>query len=158
MQDAEYVVTYVCGDNDHPHTQIIYLRGSMSPAAVEETLRVLGKTWCPACHRRQQQLDAEQYSHMFGLVPLMGTDADQLEYATVIRARLLQILITPQAKPKAVAALIALVNLCVEADFWIEHRMILWDRQRTGETLADILVYAFEAQILPGTGLSTAKP
>src|SRR5216683_1407444 len=104
MQDAEYVVTYVCGDNDHSHTRIIYLRGSMSLAAVEETLRVLGKTWCPACHRRQQQLDAEQYSHMF-----------------------------------------ALVNLCVEADFWIEHRMILWDRQRTGETLADILVYALES-------------
>jgi len=145
MQDAEYVVTYVCGDNGHPHTQIVYLRGSMSLAAVEETLRVLGKTWCPACHRRQQQLDAEQYSHMFGLVPLVGTDADQLEYAKVIRERLLQILITPQAKAKAVAALIALVNLCVEADFWIEHRMLLWDRQRTGETLADILVYALES-------------
>jgi len=57
----------------------------------------------------------------------------------------LQILITPQAKPKAVAALIALVNLCVEANFWIEHRMILWDRQQTGETLADILVYALES-------------
>jgi hypothetical protein len=140
MQDAEYVVTYACGDNDH-----IYLRGSMSPAAVEETLRMLRKTRCPACHRRQQQLDAEQHSHMFGLVPLLGTDADQLEYAEVIRARLLQILITPQAKPEAVAALIALVNLCVEADFWIEHRMILWDRQQTGETLADILVYALES-------------
>ena len=49
---------------------------------------------------------------MFGLVPLVGTDTDQLAYAEVIRARLLQILITPQAKPKAVAALIALVNLC----------------------------------------------
>ena len=145
MQDAEYVVTYACGDNDHSHTQIIYLRGSMSPAAVEKTLRVLGKTWCPVCHRRQQQLDAEQYSHMFGLVPLLGTDADQLEYAKVIRARLLQILITPQAKPKAVAALLALVNLCVEADFWIEHRMLLWDRQLTGETLADILAYALES-------------
>ena len=145
MQDAGYVVTYACGDNDHPHTQIIYLRGSMSPAAVEKTLRMLGKTWCPACHRRQQQLDAEQYAHMLGLVPLVGTDADQLEYAQVIRARLLQILITPLAKPKAVAALIALVNLCVEADFWIEHRMILWDRQRTGEMLADVLTYAFES-------------
>src|SRR5260370_8758424 len=113
----------------------------MSPAAVEETLRVLGKTWCPACHRRQQQLDAEQYSHMFALVPLLGTDADQLEYAKVIRARLLQILITPQAKPKAVSALIALVNLCGEADFWCEHRMLPWYRQRTGDTPADILIY-----------------
>jgi hypothetical protein len=158
MQEAKYVVTYACGDNEHPHTQIIYLRGSMSPAAVEETLRVLGKTWCPACHRRQQQLDAEQYSHMFGLVPLVGTDADQLEYAEVIRARLLQTLITSQAKPKAVSALIALVNLCVEADFWIEHRMILWNMQRTGETLADILACAFEAQIPPGTSISAAKP
>src|SRR5260221_13316356 len=125
MQDAEYVVSYACGDNDHSHTQIIYLRGSMSLAAVEETLRVLGKTWCPACHRRQQQLDAEQYSHMFGLGPLLGTDADQLEYAKVIRARLLQILITPQAKPKAGAAVIALVNLWVAADFLIGHRMNL---------------------------------
>ena len=145
MQDAEYVVTYACGANDHPHTRIIYLRSSMSPAAVEETLRVLGKTWCPACHRRQQQLDAKQYSHMFGLVPFKGADADQLAYAEMIRAQLLQILITPQAKPMAVAALIALVNLCVEVDFWIEHRMILWDRQQTGEMLADILAYAFEA-------------
>src|SRR5260370_12014079 len=100
MQDAEYVVTYVCGDNDQSHTRIVYLRGSMSPAAVEETLRVLGKTWCPACHRRQQQLDAEQYSHMFALLPLVGTYADPLAYAKVIRARLVQILITPQAKPK----------------------------------------------------------
>src|SRR5258707_15753454 len=108
----------------------------MSAAAAEEMLRMLRKTRCPACHRRQQQLDAEQYSHMFGLVPLLGTDADQLEYAKVIRARLLQILITPQAKPKAVAALIRLVNLCVEADFWIAHRIILCDRQRDGETPA----------------------
>src|SRR5215469_1085351 len=145
MQDAEYIVAHACSDNDHPHTQVIYLRGSMSPAAVEEMLRVLGKTWCPACHRRQQQLDAEQYSHMFGLAPLLGTDADQLAYAEVIRSRLLQILITPQAKPKAIAALIALVNLCVEVDFWIAHRMILWDRQRAGELLADILAYALEA-------------
>src|SRR5258707_13619126 len=112
----------------------------MSAAAAEEMLRMLRKTRCPACHRRQRQLDAEQYSHMFGLVPLLGTDADQLEYAKVIRARLLQILITPQAKPKAVAPLIALVNLGVEADFWIEDRMILWDRQGTGGTLGDVIV------------------
>ncbi len=144
MQEAEYIVAHACGDNDHPHTRIIYLRGSMSPAAVEETLRVLGKTWCPTCHRRQRQLDAEQYSHMFGLVSLKGADADQLAYAEVVRARLLQILITPQGKPKAVATLVALVNLCVEADFWIEHRMILWDRQQAGEVLADILACAFE--------------
>ena len=104
MQDAEYIVAYACSDNDHPHTQVIYLRGSMSPAAVEETLRMLGKTWCPACHRRQRQLDAGQYSHMVGLV-----------------------------------------NMCVDADFWLEHRMILWDRQRAGELLADILTCAFES-------------
>src|SRR5260221_12472027 len=127
MQDAEYVVTYACGDNDH-----IYLRGSMSPAAAEEMLRMLRKTRCPACHRRQRQLDAEQYSHMFGLVPLLGTDADQLEYAEVIRARLLQILITSQAKPEAVAAFILLVNHRGGGNFLFEERLIFWGWQANG--------------------------
>ena len=61
----------------------------------------------------------------------------------------MQILITPQAKPKAIAALIALVNLCVEVDFWLEHRMILWDRQRAGELLADILTEQNPPQATP---------
>src|SRR5258708_12636154 len=99
----------------------------MSFAAVEETLRVLGKTWCPACHHRQQQLDAEQYSHMFGLVPLLGTDADQLEYAEVIRARLLQILITSQAKPEAVSAFISLFTLRLYCHFSFSPPLFLLD-------------------------------
>ena len=67
-------------------------------------------------------------------------------HLTLIKTQ--QILITPQAKPMAVAALIALVNLCVEVDFWIEHRMILGDRRRTSEMVADILAYALKRKYL----------
>ncbi len=138
MQDTEYLVTYACGSDDKPHTRIIPFPGSMPPEAVEEMLRMLSRSWCPACHRRQRQQQARRYSRRLGLMPLSGSDADQLGLAEEVRACLLQNFISSQTKFQALAMLISLVNRCLDPDFWIEHRMILWDRRLVGEMVVDL--------------------
>ncbi len=145
MQDTEYLVTYACGSDNNHHTRVVSFPGSMSPEAVEEMLRVLSRSWCPACHRQQRQQQARRYSRRLGLLPLSGSDADQLGLAEEVRARLLQDFISSQTKLQALATLISLVNRCLDPDFWIEHRMILWDRQLVGEMVADLQARAVAA-------------
>lgn len=141
MNNHAYTVTYACGTGASPHTRIIYLPGSASVVTVEETLKLLSKSWCPACHRGQRQRDARHYSHAFGLTPLASSNSHQLALAEIVRASFLELFVTSQADTEAIAILISLINRCVEADFWIEHRAILWDRRRIGDILIDLLVY-----------------
>jgi len=138
IEETEYTITHPCGSDGHPHTQVVYLSDLTSAAVREETLKVLRKTWCPDCHRRQHQLEVKQKTYAFGLLPLNDPDLRRVELAEEVRVRLVQLFIFSRTNLQAIKMLILLINRCLDISFWIEHRVILWDNSRLDPTLTDL--------------------
>jgi len=130
-------VQFACG-----HTKAILLSSLSSEQARLETVAFLERSFCFTCHRRQRQAFSLRVRDAFGLTPLVGSDSLQLSLAEEVRIHLLETLF-PTIDPgnqEAVTALFTILNRQTTADFWLEHRMVLWswNKQRIATVLLDL--------------------
>jgi hypothetical protein len=128
-------VRYACG-----HTKMLDLLPTTSEQVKQDTLAILERSSCAACHRLQRQAFALKLRDTFGLVPLTGGDALQNGLAEEIRIHLLEMLY-PTSLATTLPALVSILNLRTDATFWLERRAILWstNKQKIATVLLDIL-------------------
>ncbi len=135
MRTRRRLVTFACG-----HSKYLSFSSGSPQEAVDTTLGILHHSFCAACHRLQREAFAQRVRDAFGLSPIVGTQPEQVGLAEVIRIHLLEALIPPPgsaSSPEGLTELLDVLNRCLQAEFWIEHRMILtsWNRQQISNVL-----------------------
>lgn len=129
------IVRYACG-----HTRMLDLLPTTSEQVKQDTLAILERSYCAACHRLQHQAFALKLRDSFGLVPLTGGDVLQNGLAEEIRVHLLEMLY-PTSLATTLPALVSILNQRTDAVFWLDRREVLWstNKQKIATVLLDIL-------------------